>query len=262
MSFNITAKNKSEHMRTNAVFLCCLLFIVLFSTCNRGENAPQLNSFRGNVFGTNYTISYYSTDTISLMPDIDSLFERFNQSLSYYQEHSLISRINRNETDTIDDYFRVVFQRAQEISSETDGAFDVTVSPLVNAWGFGFSKRSEISGTLIDSLLQFAGYRNAWLDGNRVIKSDNRVQFDFNAIAKGYASDLVGKYLELKGIEVYLVEIGGDLVVKGRKPDGSKWRIGLENPAQNMYAEQQWDYYVEIEDSGLATSGNYRRYYE
>lgn len=239
-----------------------ILLLVLAVSCIPADEEYHFTSIRGNVFGTNYTISYYSKDTTDHLSAIDSLFNIFNESLSYYIPHSLISRINRNETDTVDDLFRTVFSRAREVSAETGGAFDATLSPLVNAWGFGFSKRNEVSPELIDSLLEFTGYRKAWLEGDVVVKADERVQFDFNAIAKGYASDIIGEYLFSKGIDIYLVEIGGDLVVRGDKPDGSKWRIGLENPAASMYDGQQWEFYVEIEDIGLATSGNYRRYYE
>jgi len=249
-------------MKKHPGLLFLLLPALLFNACSHGDKTPEFTSFRGTVFGTYYTISYYADDARDLMPAIDSLFGVFNQSLSYYEKNSLISRINRNETDSVDDLFRLVFERSKQIAAETDGAFDATVSPLVNAWGFGFSKRSDITPELIDSLLQFTGYQKARLEGNRLVKEDQRIQFDFNAIAKGYAADVVGQFLESKGINIYLVEIGGDLVVKGVKPGGNKWRIGLENPAQDIFSEQQWDYYVEIEDIGLATSGNYRRYYE
>lgn len=244
------------------VFLVSVILLALSYQSCRHQTDPGFTSIRGTVFGTTYTISYFSHDTTNLLPAIDSLFHVFNQSLSYYEKNSLISRINRNETDTTDVFFRTVSERAVAISEETDGAFDATVSPLVNAWGFGFSKKEEITDELIDSLLQFVGFRNAWLEGHRVVKADERVQFDFNAIAKGYAADVIGDFLASRGVDIFLVEIGGDLVVKGVKPDGSKWRIGLENPAASMYDEQQWDYYVELEDIGLATSGNYRRYYE
>jgi FAD:protein FMN transferase len=239
-----------------------IVFCLLFSCSSPKDNDTHFTSIRGSVFGTNYTISYYGPDTVDYRESIDSIFAAFNQSLSYYQKNSLISRVNRNETDSIDDFFEVVFLRSVEIADETNGQFDHTVSPLVNAWGFGFESKSDINAELLDSLREFVGYEKAWLEGKRVVKADARVQFDFNAIAKGYASDVVGKYLESKGISTYLVEIGGDLLAKGVKPDGSKWRIGLERPASSMFDAQEWDHIVEIKDIGLATSGNYRRYYE
>lgn len=242
--------------------LLSLILLVFLYACVQPKGDLRQTTIQGSVFGTYYTITYFSSDIRSHQSSIDSLFDAFNQSLSYYVDQSLISRINRNETDTVDALFKAVFLRAMEISEETDGSFDATVSPLVNAWGFGFKKKTEVSAELIDSLMEFVGYSKTSLQENRIVKADERVQFDFNAIAKGYAADMVGMLLESKGIDVYLVEIGGDLVVRGVKPGGQKWRIGLEMPSATMYDTQQWRYLVEIKDVGLATSGNYRRYYE
>jgi FAD:protein FMN transferase len=244
------------------LFLPFLLSLLLLSSCSGPQREARQITIRGAVFGTYYSIIYFDRDARVFEESIDSLLAVFNQSLSYYEKNSLISRINRNETDQVDAFFREVFLRSREISVETDGAFDATVSPLVNAWGFGFSERAVISAELIDSLMDFVGYDKAWMEGDRVVKSDERLQFDFNAIAKGYAADVVGVFLESKGIGSYLVEIGGDLVARGRKPDGTSWRIGLEKPAPSLDAPQEWEYFVEIVDRGLATSGNYRRYYE
>ncbi|MDR4987609.1 MAG: FAD:protein FMN transferase [Bacteroidales bacterium] len=236
--------------------------LLFLASCKLTDRGPQMISINGIVFGTYYSIIYYDDEGRVFQASIDSLFRDFNSSLSFYDKESLLSRINRNETDRVDDYFRVVFERAREISVETNGAFDATVFPLVNAWGFGFSKREEITPELIDSLLSFVDYDMVRLEEGRVVKDDERVQLDFNAIAKGYAADVVGMFLEAKGVEVYLVEIGGDLVARGVKPDGTPWRIGLEVPAADATAEQQWEYFVEIKDTGLATSGDYRRYHE
>jgi FAD:protein FMN transferase len=244
------------------LFLPFLISLLVLSSCSGLQREAQQVNIRGTVFGTYYSIIYFDRDARVLETSIDSLFSVFNQSLSYYENNSLISRINRNETDQVDAFFGEVFLRSQEISAETDGAFDATVSPLVNAWGFGFSERADITEEMIDSLLAFVGYRQVLMEDDRIVKSDARLQFDFNAIAKGYAADVVGAFLESKGISSYLVEIGGDLVTRGSKPDGSPWRIGLEKPAPSLDAPQEWEYFVEIVDRGLATSGNYRRYYE
>jgi len=242
--------------------LIYLAFLMLFFACGLRDQGPQQVSIRGVVFGTYYSVIYYEGDGRVLQQGIDSLFGDFNSSLSFYDQESLLSRINRNEEKYADDHFRVVFERAQQLWKETGGAFDATVFPLVNAWGFGYADRVHMTPGKVDSLLEFVGFEKIWTENGRVLKDDERVQLDFNALAKGYAADLVGTYLESKGIHTYLVEIGGDLVVKGVKPDGSMWRIGLEIPAENMTAEQQWDYLVEIRDIGLATSGDYRRYQE
>ncbi len=242
--------------------LIYLVSLMLFFACGLRDQGPQQVNIRGVVFGTYYSIIYYDDDGRVFQRGIDSLFRDFNSSLSFYDPNSLLSRVNRNEEDVVDDYFRVVFMRSQQISEETNGAFDVTVFPLVNNWGFGFSERAQMTAEKVDSMLEFVGFKKARLENGHIVKTDERVQLDFNAIAKGYAADLIGLFLESKGVHTYMVEIGGDLVAKGVKPDGSKWRIGLEIPAEDMTAEQQWDYLVEIQDVGLATSGDYRRYQE
>ena len=239
-----------------------ILLGILLVGCGPLDRGPEMVSIRGVVFGTYYSIIYYDDDGEVYQHAVDSLFRDFNSSLSFYDKNSLLSRINRNEETAVDDYFEVVFKRSQEIAEETDGAFDATVFPLVDAWGFGFSERGDLSPEKIDSILGFVGYNKVWLEDGHVHKADERVQLDFNAIAKGYASDLVGKYLESNGVTSYLVEIGGDITAGGAKPDGDLWRIGLEIPAERVDAPQEWEYYVEVEHAGLATSGDYRKYYE
>ncbi len=243
-------------------FILFFSILLILASCQFLSKEPQLITIRGVVFGTYYSILYYDEEERVFSNEIDSIFQEFNRSLSFYDRQSLLSRINRNEAEYVDDYFIAVFTRAQEISDETDGAFDATVFPLVNAWGFGFSERADMTPEKVDSLLQFVGHEKIRLENGRIAKDDARVQLDYNAIAKGYAADVIGNYLESKGIATYMVEIGGDLVARGVKPDGSKWRIGLEIPADDLAAEQQWHYFVEIQDIGLATSGDYRRYHE
>jgi len=242
--------------------LIFLFFALLMAGCGPLDRDPEMVTIRGLVFGTYYTIIYYDDDGRNYQEPIDSLFREFNQSLSFYDKNSLLSRINRNEETEVDDYFAVVFERSQEVAKETDGAFDATVFPLVDTWGFGFSDRSDIAAEKVDSILDFVGHEKVWLDDGHIRKADERVQLDFNAIAKGYAADLVGELLESKGVTSYLVELGGDLAAGAEKPDGSLWRIGLEIPAKAADAPQEWEYYVEISNQGLATSGDYRRYYE
>ncbi len=236
--------------------------LLIFSSCGDTTSELRKVSFRGVVFGTYYSVSYFSYDGRSYQAGIDSLFENFNQSVSYYVPNSVISKINRNETDLMDDYFGTVLTASLEIAEQTNGAFDPTVSPLVNAWGFGFTDREKMNQSKIDSLLNFVGYQNIEIDGYRLKKGFPEIQLDFNAIAKGYAADLAGQYLTDKGIKSYMVEIGGDLVTKGKKADGTSWRIGLEEPAKDMFAAQEWAFLVELDNKAVATSGSYRKYYE
>ncbi len=246
----------------NKILLVIGVSLLLITSCSNRKNEMQLVILKGEVFGTYYTVSYYDKKGTSYAPEIESFFHSFNESLSYYVPNSVISKINRNETREADDYFLSVLENSLGIAEKTNGAFDPTMSPLVNAWGFGFENRQEMDQQKIDSMMRITGYEKVRIEGNKVIKKIPEIQFDFNAIAKGYASDLAGKVLEEKGVETYMVELGGDLIAKGLKPDGSKWRIGLEKPAEDMYARQEWEYLVKITDQALATSGSYRKYYE
>ncbi len=247
----------------NRPTLFLIAAIVIFSSCKLDDNSTdRLVRTRGEIFGTYYAVTYYCPEGKVYKEEIDSLLKDFNNSMSYYEKNSLISKINRNDTDEMDEYFSPVLQRSLEIYEKTDGAFDVTVSPLVNAWGFGFANKKEMTQRKVDSLLQFTGSKLVAIDGNRVVKQDPRIQFDFNAIAKGYASDLVAQLLETKGVKSYLVDIGGDLIVGDAKPDGSKWRIALERPAEKYDDPQEYDHIVEVKTRAVATSGSYRRYYE
>jgi FAD:protein FMN transferase len=240
-----------------------ILFLTLIiSSCGQSKPSYKNVSFRGQVFGTMYSVSYFTSGKEVTRQEVEAIFENFNNSMSYYVPNSIVSKINRNETDIADEYIVRVFRKSMEISHETDGAFDITVSPLVNLWGFGFEKMGDVSKGKIDSILDFVGYENVKLENGRIIKQDSRISLDFNAIAKGYAVDVLGKYLESNGINIYMVEIGGDLIAKGLKPDGSKWKIGIEKPANDLEDPQDWQYLVELDNQAIATSGNYRRYYE
>lgn len=245
----------------NLIFSAFLITVFL-SSCGSQQSEPRFVNIRGVVFGTYYSVSYYCDNGEDFSESIDSIFNVVNQSMSYYIPNSTISRINRNETNQADDHFLTVLNRSLEIAEQTGGAFDPTISPLVNAWGFGVEDRQKMTSSIIDSLKRIVGYQKVSVVGNRVIKSIPEIQFDFNAIAKGYTSDIAGQLLESKGIETYMVEIGGDLIARGLKPDGTAWRIGLERPAKDMFAEQDWDYMVEMHNRAVATSGSTRKYYE
>ncbi|TVQ09018.1 MAG: FAD:protein FMN transferase [Bacteroidetes bacterium] len=246
-------------MKKNINILIAIL--LLLTACSGGSKELRLVSFRGEVFGTYYSVSYYSADGRNYQAAMDSLFRDINQSLSYYVPNSLLSRINRNETNLADGYFLAVLERSLEVAEQTSGAFDPTVSPLVNAWGFGFDNALSMTPEVIDSLKRITGYERVRIEQNRIIKDIPEIQFDFNAIAKGYAADLAGQLLEARGIETYLVELGGDLIARGLKPDGTPWRIGIEKPAKDMLAPQDWAFLVEMHNRALATSGSTRKYY-
>jgi thiamine biosynthesis lipoprotein len=189
--------------------------------------------------------------------------ERFEQSLNPFREDAIITKINRNEPVKLDTFFRNVFDRSQEISRKTGGKFDITVSPLVNAWGFGFANMDSVTPEIIDSLKQFVGYEKITIDAEgNIVKSDPRITLNTSAIAKGYACDIVGDLLERHGIENYMVEIGGEITARGVNDKGECWRIGVEKPIDDSSGMQhELQTILSICDKALATSGNYRNFY-
>ncbi len=218
----------------------------------------------GFTQGTTYNITYEDADSIDYQGQIESLLKEFDQSLSTYIPTSLISRINQGMADVqADDYFRNCFLAAKEVYEATGGAFDITVAPLVNAWGFGFTERSRVDPELIDSLLQYVGMDMVTLKQRQLIREKQGIMLDMNAIAQGYAVDVVAEFLEEKRIKHYLVEIGGEVRTKGQNRFGLDWRIGIDKPIDGLQMPGvQMQAIVEISGKSLATSGNYRRFYE
>ncbi len=243
------------------LLLGALLPVILFS-CNSARKY-ELVKFQGLAQGTYYSVSYFDAKGRNFQVAIDSLLNAFNHSLSLWEPSSIISRINRNEPGVaVDELFRTVYIKAREVAKHTNGAFDYSVGPLVNAWGFGFTDRMKLSPEKIDSLMQLVGYETIKLVGNTIIKANPGSAIDFNAIAKGYAVDVVGKFIEKKGITRFIVDIGGEVFASQRKPDGDKWKVGVEKPAANAFDERNLKIVLSLENEAIATSGNYRRYYE
>ncbi|MCP9612324.1 FAD:protein FMN transferase [Coprobacter sp. LH1063] len=241
-------------------YIACVLFLIVFAIIfwMRNGRSAEYRFNEGLIFGTVYHITYqYSND---LQEEIEDELHRFNASLSPFDPTSIISRINRNDTGVVaDKWFTVVFNRSKEIYEDTGGAFDPTLSPLINAWGFGYDKKDSVTPVIIDSLRQFVGMKKISLQGDRVIKSDPRMTLNFSAIAKGYACDVIAEMLSKKGIRNYLVEIGGEIVAKGINPHGECWKVGINKPEDDGgYGEVQQ--VVAMSDGAMATSGNYRNY--
>ncbi|MBZ0241908.1 MAG: FAD:protein FMN transferase, partial [Bacteroidales bacterium] len=224
---------------------------------------PKKISFAGETQGTYYAITYYDTEDKNLQPKIDSLLKAFDQSVSLWVPNSLISRINEGDSTAVpDEVFKFNFLLSEEIARKTDGYFDFTISPLVEAWGFSFKEKIKLDKNRIDSLKALADYRNVKLVDGKVVKTDPRIRFDFNAIAQGYTSDLVADFLNSLNINRYIIDIGGEIFARGTKPDGSKWRVGIERPEMNNAETRSVQQVVTLENKGLATSGSYRKYYE
>lgn len=245
--------------KKNFLWLALLILATIWILARHNQR-PAYHSITGLVFGTIYNITYqYDGD---LKPEIEAELKRFDQSLSPFNDSSVISRINRNEELVADSFFVKCFNRSMEISRETKGAFDITIAPLANAWGFGFKKGAFPDSSMIDSLRQITGYEKVHLEDGKVVKQDPRIMLSCSAVAKGYSVDVVAHLLERKGIKNFMVDIGGEVVVKGKNPKDGLWRIGINKPIDDsLSVKQDLQTVLEITDLGMATSGNYRNYY-
>lgn len=237
----------------------CLGGLLFFTTAVYCQS--EAVKIEGEAQGTTYHITYFDAQNRNLKPEIDKILQNFDLSVSTYIPNSIISRINSNQKNVVvDNYFTTCFKKAKEVWKNTNGAFDPTVYPLVNAWGFGPGRKQKIEKAKIDSILKFVGFQMIELKGDKVVKKDPRVALDFNAFAQGYSVDVVSDFLNSKGIKAYIVEIGGEVYAKGKKPDGKNWTIGIEKPIDNKESENPFKAVVKLENLAIATSGNYRRF--
>ena len=236
------------------------LLLLIIGTVVILQKQPPFRTNEGLVFGTVYTITYQHES--DLQNDIKEALMEVDNALSPYNKNSIITRINHNQDTTLNEHFVHVFELAQKISAETEGAFDITVAPLVNAWGFGFKHSINIEPNVIDSLRQFVGYQKIKLENGKAVKEDERLMLDCSAIAKGYGVDRVAQLLDKKGVQHYMVDIGGEVVLKGKNPHMKKWRIGINKPVEDsLSVNQDLQTILEVSGIGMATSGNYRKFY-
>ena len=181
-------------------------------------------------------------------------------SMSIFDPTSLLSQLNRNEAESVDKHIAYNIALAERFSSLSNGAYDITIKPLTDAWGFG-RERSHNRQVNVDSILSFVGYDKLHVEGNKLIKHDPRVQIDLNSIAKGYVVDMVAERLEALAIESYMVNIGGEVRCNGNNPKGEKWSIGIETPYDGNMAMDSFEKIIYLDNAAVATSGNYRRFY-
>jgi FAD:protein FMN transferase len=235
---------------------------LILTSCK--DKKPVFANFTGFTQGTTYSVVYDNKKNINpevLKSKVEKILHDFDMSMSLYKDSSIICRINRNEEVVVDSFFTEVFIESARISEMTDGAFDITVGPLVKAWGFGPDGHKNFTESKRDSLLNLVGMNKVSLINGRVIKSDPRINLDVNAIAQGYSVDVLCRYFYKMGIRNYLVEIGGEVRAKGTKA-GAFWRIGIDRPEDNnMSPGQALEAIIRISDKALATSGNYRKFY-
>ena len=215
----------------------------------------------GTVFHTLYHIKYEAPQLLT--EQIDAELQKFNLSLNPFNPNSIIAKVNRNEAVEVDEWFKEVFNKSMEVSKNSEGVFDITCAPFINVWGFGFSKKDSVTPQMIDSLKTFVGYQKVHLEGNQVVKEDPRLLLNCSAIAKGYACDVVARLLEKEGIENYMIDIGGEVVMIGVNPNGICWRIGINIPEDDSTnTKNNYDEIVQLCKKGaIATSGNYRNFY-
>ena len=212
------------------------------------------------IFGTTYHVTYQCDS--DLTQSIKAELLKVDASLSPFNKESVITAVNENQDVLLDDMFKEVFNLAMDISKDTDGAFDITVAPLVNAWGFGFKNGSQPSSHQVDSLLQLVGYEKVSMVDGKVTKRDPRIMLDCSAIAKGYGTDRVARLLQSRGIQNYMVEIGGEVVTSGVNPDRVPWKIGVTKPTDDsLNIGHELQTVLNVTDKAMATSGNYRNYY-
>jgi FAD:protein FMN transferase len=238
------------------------LLVLLTMSCNTNKNVFE--NFTGFTQGSTYSIVYDNKKNINpvdIKQDVEKILHDFEMSLSIYQDSSVISKINRNEDVVPDTFFIEIFRKSVLVSEMTDGAFDITVGPLVRAWGFGPDEHKNFRAEKRDSLMKLVGMEKISLKNGRLVKSDPGICLDVNAIAQGYSVDVICRYFDHLGIRNYLVEIGGEVRAKGKKA-GSLWRIGIDRPEDNNLSPgQTLQGIIKITDRALSTSGNYRKFY-
>lgn len=239
-------------MKAGVMILC------IFVLC--GCKRELFRHTEGTIYGTYYRITYESPEVLD-RPLLEQM-KRVDASLSMFNPRSVISRLNRNEDRRADSLFRRMFHMAAEVNRETRGAFDITVGPLVNAWGFGYKKGVMPTPGKIDTLLQWVGMDKLELQGDSLVKRFPETEMDASSIAKGLGVDLAAEYLEAQGVKNYMVDIGGEIRVKGKSGKQRAWRIGIDKPIEEQELQnRELQFIVGMESGALATSGNYRNFY-
>lgn len=241
-------------------YLLFTLTFLSFIACNTSPEKKTPSEVKGYAQGTTYQILYL--DDRNFQRSVDSILIAIDNSLSTYNKRSIIT--NFNQTDSVlevDPYFIDVFNMAKEVYMTSGGAFNPTVTHLVNAWGFGFKNTDKTDSLTIDSLLQFTNFDLITIEDNIAIKQNKNMMLDFNAIAQGYTVDVIADFFDEKIVKNYMIEVGGEIIAKGKNVEKKPWRIGIDKPIENQ-EERILEAVINLENAALATSGNYRKFYE
>ncbi len=244
----------------NLFFVLIALSTIVFTSCNE---TPKKYTLDGMTQGSYYHIVYLATDkqNETVKEDINRLFSQIDNSLSLWNEKSLINKINNNQNPNLDSLFIDCFNWSQKISQFSGGYLDCTVGLLVEKYGFAKKEKQNISQETIDSLLQFVGYKNVRIENNKILKTYPQTKIDLNAIAQGYTTDKISWLLKSKGINNFIVDVGGEVRASGKKEKGENWLCGIEQPAKDSDSERSYKTYLELQDQSIVTSGSYRKYY-
>ena len=236
-----------------------LLIVGTILIIRQQQNMPY-QKYSDFVFGTTFTVTYQCDSDMN--KGIKAELMKVDYSLSPFNEQSIITAINNNQDVKPDQMFMDVFQLAMDVSRDTNGAFDITVAPLVNAWGFGFKNGVKPSPQQVDSLRQIIGYQKVSVENGKIRKQDPRMMLDCSAIAKGYGTDVVARFLRSRGVKNYMVEVGGEIVTSGVNPERLPWRVGVIKPNDDsLNVSHEVQTVLNVTDIAMATSGNYRRFY-
>ena len=238
-----------------------VLFFLILSSCNSSQDKFLITNI-GKAQGTYYNIKYVSNSNIDYQNKIDSILNKIDQSLSIYDSTSLISQLNEDNFVKADMYLIDVYNVANKVYLETDGYFDCSSFPIINEWGFYKNKKNEYVDSLkIIKLLNYVGFNKVKLDTNSISFPDN-YSVDFNSLAQGYTVDIIGQFLRSKNINNYLIELGGELLAKGKNINSKNWLVGVEKPNEKIDFTDRFQFIVSLENKSLATSGSYRNYIE
>ena len=244
----------------NIKLLLFFASIFVFSGCQKPVAKYIYN--RGIIHGAPYLIVYESPEGKDMQSEIDTLLKEYNMIFSVYEKKSVISKVNNNEEVTLTPEFIACFNKAMEISQISDGAFDITCGPMVNAWGFGPEEKQKMTPERVDSLKLLTGYQKVKIENGKVVKENQNMKLDMNALCDGYFCDLICEFLQQKGCKNYMTEIGGEVKARGKNEKGNIWTIGINKPVdENVFVNNEIQAKVHVENKALATSGNYRNFY-
>ena len=250
--------NRKKRLIWQLPFLVLLIIGTIFIIRQQQSTPYQKNA--GLIFGTTYSVTYQCDD--DLQEEIEEELRKVDDEFSMFNSQSLVARLNKGENPELTSTFCDVFELAHQVSEDTDGAFDITVAPLVNAWGFGFKHEQMPTKHQVDSLLQLIGFQHVSLKDNKITMHKSGMMLDFSAIAKGYGVDVVARMLERHGIKNFMVEIGGEITTRGINPERVPWKIGVNKPNEDALNEShELQTILNVTDKSMATSGNYRNFY-